>query len=69
MSLSIISKVGLIKQNISWVWWHIHVMPALRRLRKENSEFETNLVTQGDRSQHSNNNKNNNPGQLLFIYI
>jgi hypothetical protein len=29
--------------NPSWVWWYIHLIPALGRLRQGNGEFDDSL--------------------------
>jgi hypothetical protein len=32
-------------KGVKWgqAWWHMHLIPDLRRLRQEDHEFETNL--------------------------
>jgi hypothetical protein len=32
------------EMELSWVWWHKTVMPALGRLRQVNQEFEDSLA-------------------------
>jgi hypothetical protein len=32
-----------LKQKNSWVWWHTPLIPALRRLRQEDREYEASL--------------------------
>jgi hypothetical protein len=36
--------MGLLEmQNLSQAWWYTAVIPAFRRLRKENHEFQASL--------------------------
>jgi hypothetical protein len=31
------------KEHVNWVWWHMPVISALKRLREEDGEFQANL--------------------------
>jgi hypothetical protein len=33
------------EESSSWVWWCVSVIPALRRPREEEKEFEASLAT------------------------